>query len=168
MREPLSALQRATVLAIPAGDEDMEQYLRQPVRTHGRSEAPRWSGPLWRLRRSMLVPKIAGPVLAFCGIARPEQFFAGLEAAGVRVAGRRAFGDHYRYTAADLGRLATQAKAVGAGALLTTEKDAVRLAGLQAPVPLLTAGLRTEIEDEAAALERLTERIAGQADRADR
>jgi hypothetical protein len=33
---------------------------------------------------------------------------------------------------------------------------------------VLTAGLRTEIEDEAAALEWLMGRIAGQADRADR
>jgi len=168
LREPLDALQRAAVLAIPAGDEDVERYLRQPVRTQGRSEVSRWVGPVWRLRRSMDVPEVAGPVLAFCGIARPEQFFAGLEAAGVWLAGRRVFRDHYRYTAADLERLATQAKAAGADALLTTEKDAVRLAGLQASVPLLTAGLRTEIEDKAAALEWLMGRIAGRVDGAGR
>jgi tetraacyldisaccharide 4'-kinase len=168
LREPLSALQRATVLAIPAEDEELARYLLKPVPVDRNSEEPRWIGPVWRLRRSMDVPKIAGPVLAFCGIARPEQFFTGLEAAGVRIAGRRAFRDHYRYTAADLERLATQAKAAGADALLTTEKDAVRLAGLQAPVPLLTAGLRTEIEDEAAALEWLMGRIAGRVDGAGR
>jgi len=168
LREPLSALRRATVLAIPAGDEDLEQYLRQRVRKADGSKGPRWSGPVWRLRRRMEVPSVAGPVLAFCGIARPEQFFAGLEAAGLRLAARRAFRDHHRYTAADLGRLAAEAKAAGAGALVTTEKDAIRLAGLQAPLHLLTAGLRTEIEDEAAALEWLMERIAGQLDRAGR
>jgi tetraacyldisaccharide 4'-kinase len=168
LREPLDALKRAAVLAIPAGDEEVERYLGQRVHTDGAAEAPRWSGPVWRLRRSMDVPEVTGPVLAFCGIARPEQFFAGLEAAGMRLAERRVFRDHYRYTAADLERLAGHAKAAGAGALVTTEKDLVRLAGVQARVPVLTAGLRTEIEDEAAALEWLMGRIAGQVDRAGR
>jgi tetraacyldisaccharide 4'-kinase len=42
------------------------------------------------------------PVVAFCGIARPEPFFAGLEANGLQVAARIAFPDHHRYTSADL------------------------------------------------------------------
>lgn len=165
LREPLRALTRATVVAIPAGDEELEAYLRQAVPTSGRtggdSQGLGWSGPVWRLRRHMEVPEVAGPVLAFCGIARPEQFFAGLDNAGLRLAGRRAFGDHHRYTAADLGRLGEQAKLAGAAALVTTEKDGVRLIGMDVPLPLLTAGLRIEIEDEAEALEWLTGRIAG-------
>ncbi len=47
-------------------------------------------------------PAIDGPVAAFCGIARPEQFFAGLEAAGLRLAVQIAFPDHHRYTVRDL------------------------------------------------------------------
>jgi len=168
LREPLSALQRATVLAIPAGDEHLENYLRHRVHTGDGSEGPRWSGPVWRLRRSMEVPKVVGPVFAFCGIARPEQFFEGLEAAGMRLAGRRAFRDHHRYNTADLGRLAAQAKAAGASEMVTTEKDAVRLTRLKAPLPVLTAGLRIEIEDEAGALDLLMARLAGQVGRAAR
>lgn len=152
LREPLGVLRRATVVAIPAGDSEVERYLLGPVPAGRGPEGPRWAGPVWRLRRRMDVPPVSGAVLAFCGIARPEQFFAGLESNGVGVAAGRAFPDHHRYTEADLAQLMNQARAAGAGTLLTTEKDAVRLAGLKSPLPLLTAGLHTEIEDEAAAL----------------
>ena len=50
----------------------------------------------------MRVPEISEPVVAFCGIARPEQFFAGLEARGLQVALKKAFGDHHRYTKRDV------------------------------------------------------------------
>jgi len=149
LREPLSAMLRASVLAIPAEDGAIESDLR----------ASGWQGPLWRLRRRMEIPPLDGSILAFCGIARPAQFFAGLESAGVRMAARRVFRDHHRYTQADLDRLATQARAAGATALLTTEKDAVRLEGLHLPMPILTASLRTEIEGEPAAIDWLLARV---------
>ncbi len=142
LREPMSAIERASVIAIPSDDPALESDLR----SRG------WHGPVWRLRRPMQIPPLDGPVLAFCGIARPAQFFAGLESAGARIAWRRAFPDHHCYTQADLDRLAEQARAAVAAALLTTEKDAVRLRGLQAPLPVFTAALRIEIEDEPAAL----------------
>jgi len=145
LREPLSALHRASLIAIPADDPALESDLR----------ARSWQGPVWRICRRMEIPHHAGPVLAFCGIARPHQFFSGLESAGVRIAIRRAFPDHHRYTQADLDRLAEQARATGATALLTTEKDAVRLERLNPALPILTAGLRVQIDDEAAPLESL-------------
>lgn len=150
LREPLAALQRAHIVAIPAADPAFETTLR----------ARGWQGPIWRLHRRMEIPPLPGPVLAFCGIARPGQFFSGLEQSGIPVAARRAFPDHHRYTQSDLDRLATQAKAAGATALLTTEKDAIRLQGLASPLPVRTVGLRTEVDDEPAALDWLASRIS--------
>ncbi len=72
-------------------------------------------------------PRICGRrVLAFAGIAFPEKFFAGLERAGVVVAGRAAFADHHAFTTMDLTRLARKAREMNA-VLITTPKDAVRL-----------------------------------------
>ena len=65
-------------------------------------------------------------VLAFAGIAFPEKFFAGLERAGVIVAGRRAFPDHHVVTAAEFTELVRKAIEMDA-MLVTTPKDAVRL-----------------------------------------
>jgi tetraacyldisaccharide 4'-kinase len=153
LREPIRAAMRASVIAIPAADPGLETDLR----TWG------WEGPIWRLHRHMDVPPVDSPVLAFCGIARPHQFFAGLEAAGLRLAGRFAFRDHHPYAARDLGRLRDAARAAGAAALVTTAKDQVRLAPLIAELPMdlpvMTAGLRIEIEEESAALGWLATRL---------
>ena len=67
-------------------------------------------------------------VLAVAGVAEPGRFADALAAAGFDVAGTLAFADHHRFTAADVRRIASRASALGACAVLTTEKDAVRLA----------------------------------------
>jgi tetraacyldisaccharide 4'-kinase len=122
-----------------------------------------WTGPVWRLRRTMKLPAVRGPVAAFCGIARPEQFFAGLEAEGVKVALRFAFPDHFTYTRAALEELLTKAREAGVTAFLTTQKDLVRLGELAAifpeSMPLAAVRLRVEIEDQEEVIDWLIERI---------
>jgi len=163
LREPLSALQRATVIAIPADEPEMEEHLNELLTIDRNSESQRWQGPVWRVRRQMQVPAVEGPVVAFCGIARPAQFFAGLEAAGVHLASRIAFADHQLYREHELDCIQDAARSSGATAILTTEKDLVRmgaLAGtLSASIPLLAVPLRTEIEDEDAAIDWLLQRL---------
>jgi tetraacyldisaccharide 4'-kinase len=111
----------------------------------------------------MDVPAADGAAVAFCGIARPEQFFEGLEAGGLRLAARIAFADHHRYTAGDIERLLAEARGAGACAFITTEKDRVRMgklgAAFSASLPLKTAGLLVKIEDESAAVDWLVDRI---------
>ena len=163
LRERQPAFTRATVLVIPANELEVETYLREIILIDRNSEAPRWGGPIWRLHRKMDVPPVDGSVAAFCGIARPEQFFAGLEAAGLHIAARLAFPDHHRYTHADLNRLVTAARKARAAALITTEKDRVRLGNLSSgfpeSLPLNTARLRVEIEHEDEAIEWLVDRL---------
>jgi tetraacyldisaccharide 4'-kinase len=66
-------------------------------------------------------------VLAAAGIARPERFFADLASAGWNVVGTIQFPDHHQFTKRDLKRLTAAARAADA-IVMTTEKDAVRLA----------------------------------------
>jgi tetraacyldisaccharide 4'-kinase len=82
-----------------------------------------WGGPL-RLPRER-------PVVAVAGIARPEAFFADLERGGWHLADRVAFRDHHVFTAADVAALAGRVHETGAAAVVTTEKDAVRLLPLR-------------------------------------
>lgn len=66
-------------------------------------------------------------LLAFCGIARPEQFFRSLaEQDGITLAGCHAFADHHPFRTEELDMLAAEAQHLDA-ALITTAKDAVRL-----------------------------------------
>jgi tetraacyldisaccharide 4'-kinase len=150
LREPLAAMRRASVIAIPAEDVELEIVLK----------AAGWRGQVWRLRRRMEVPPVDGPVVAFCGIARSEQFFAGLAEAGLHLASRIAFADHHHYKTHDLDCIRDAARSTGAKAVFTTEKDRVRLGKLGESLPLQTARLRIEIENEAEAFDGLVKELS--------
>jgi tetraacyldisaccharide 4'-kinase len=149
LREPLEAARRASVIAIPFNEPELEVALH----VWG------WTGPVWQLHRIMELPPVHGPVAAFCGIARPEQFFAGIEAAGLEIAVRFAFPDHFTYTRHALEELLAKAHAFGAKTLITTEKDLVRLGKMTTfipkSMPLVTARLRIKIENQAQAIDWL-------------
>ncbi|MGH9394545.1 MAG: tetraacyldisaccharide 4'-kinase, partial [Terriglobales bacterium] len=63
----------------------------------------------------------------FCGLARPESFWASLAELDIAAAGRHAFADHRRYSARDLRRLRAWALQAGADGFITTAKDAMKL-----------------------------------------
>jgi tetraacyldisaccharide 4'-kinase len=67
-------------------------------------------------------------VLAFAGIADPQKFFVTLAEAGIAVGATRSFPDHHRYTPDEARTLCDEADRKGL-ALVTTEKDLVRLTG---------------------------------------
>ena len=143
LREGLGALKRADLLAVEAHDDSAVARLREM----------RLKQPIWRYQREMNVPATTGPVVAFCGIARPEQFFAGLESAGAQIVGWKVFRDHHRFEERDLESLRRLVKHTGASGLVTTAKDRVRMGALAKRLEMTTlvytAGLRIVLEDEA-------------------
>lgn len=153
LREAWDAAERASVVAIPADEPEVAEW----AKSRG------WKGTVWRLRRKMDVPRIEGTAMAFCGIARPGQFFEGLESAGLRLSARIAFADHHRYADGDIERIATASRKAGAKTILTTEKDCVRLGRLSSHFPpsvtLKAVPLRIAIEDEAEAIDGLLGRM---------
>ncbi len=95
-------------------------------------------------------------VLAFAGIGQPEKFFATLAELGAELAGTRAFPDHHPYSAAELRDLRQGAQALGA-ILVTTEKDAVRLApGQRDGIETLAVAVAW---DDPAALQALLDKL---------
>lgn len=86
-----------------------------------------------------------GPAFAWCGLGHPEAFYADLLVAGQAWVGSHSFADHHTPSPADLRRLQALARAEGAGWLVCTEKDAVKLGPLHAralELPLLVAEQR--------------------------
>ena len=81
------------------------------------------------------------PVVAFAGIGVPDRFFATLRTLGAQLAGKIAFPDHHAFDQADATRLLDLARSHGA-MLVTTEKDRVRLAGLDGPLAELRDAAR--------------------------
>ena len=78
---------------------------------------------------------IPGPVFAMAGIANPHRFFDDLRQAGWHLVGTRMFADHYRFSMGDITDVLSAAQSAGAKAVLTTEKDLVRLPQSRIPNP---------------------------------
>lgn len=152
LRERLTALERADVILLR--EEDSELIAR--LSPYLRREAP-----IWRIKRTLSVPGRQGPVLAFCAIARPREFYQALQALGIEVAATKSFRDHHPYTQRDIESLRRLASRYRCEAMVTTEKDAVKLDAesrerLAQVAPLLVARLSLEIHDQTAAIEHLS------------
>jgi tetraacyldisaccharide 4'-kinase len=135
LREPVSGLARAhlvvvTGAATPAGAPEVLAAVARyapsvPVLSAEHAPTECWeSGTM----RPVPVDSLAGVrLLGFAGIAAPAGFRRTLEDAGAAVADLVAFMDHHWYTRDDLAALDRRAADLGVHALVTTEKDWVRL-----------------------------------------
>ena len=151
LREPLPSLRRADVIVLRHEDAELESKIRVYAGEQCR---------FWRVRRTLSLPGTVHRALAFCAIARPQEFFAALAAIGVEVVQKMSFRDHHRYTAADIDRLAEQGRRHRCNAFVITAKDEVKLDAamrqrLNRVAPLCTASLALELEDQQAALGHL-------------
>jgi tetraacyldisaccharide 4'-kinase len=142
LREPIASLARADAVVLTNDTSATALRLQNQL--------------VWRVRRDIVPPETLEPCFAFCGIARPENFFAQLEAAQVVLAGTRVFRDHHRYTDEDVRELQRLRQQTGAPAFVTTEKDAVNLgAQLQALQPIHVVRVRMKLEEADAALDAI-------------
>lgn len=174
LREPIGGLRRADVVIVTRGDlasnparHELLQTLRRVV-----GEKPifaaRHSVNTWCDLKGRPVPGIdAGAVrgLLFAGIANFESFVSTAERMGVRVIESYQFPDHHDYTDEELARLPELAVQLEANALLTTEKDAVKLEGRwpEGGLPVLVPRVEMTFDpaDEAEMLSRLEACIGG-------
>jgi tetraacyldisaccharide 4'-kinase len=146
LREPLSSLERADAVVLPSRLAAEHLALRQK--------------PIWRVERELILPNLPPAPIAFCGIARPEQFFAQVRAAGITPAAQLSFGDHHAYSRSDIQRLLNERTTLQAGGFLATEKDAVNLGALQRELqPLAIAVLRLALDHAADVVDTMLARI---------
>ena len=135
LREPVSSLRRADAIVLTrVGICSLERVasIRQSL-AHVAPAAPVYEADHtavgWRCGNASHPPEwIAGKrVLAFCGLGNPRGFEETVRRLGADIATTRRFPDHYWYDQADIEELMGEASELGAEALVTTEKDAVRL-----------------------------------------
>lgn len=147
LREPFSALNRAHAFVITGVDKENRaavDVFRQRLRG-AFPEKPVFNGeyrPMGLLHSreagTFSLGKARGiPLFGFAGIAHPEAFQRTLRQEGYRLAGFVSFPDHYRYTAEDVSVLVRSALDCRAGALITTEKDFVKLRPFFAEFPIM-------------------------------
>ena len=159
LREPLSALERADFVVLREQDRDLAARARRWMRVDAQID-----GQMWTIRRELEVSALPGTAVAFCAIARPEEFFEQLRTQGIAIAGTHAWRDHQRFTDRDLTTLRDAAAKLGAKCFVTTEKDLVRLtktqrARLEETAPLFAGTLTVRLLDSETALAALEDRL---------
>ena len=143
LREPLAAAAAADAALVVAGYLTAAERIARLLGVAKAFYVTRTLGVPRTLAGESVVVPTASRVFLAAGIARPERFFADGVSAGWEVVGTMAFRDHHRFSARDVARITKAARAAAAAIVLTTEKDAVRLAGLKlddlplAAVPLI-------------------------------
>jgi tetraacyldisaccharide 4'-kinase len=148
LRERPSALRRADLLVLtrtdqaPPGELDAlrkriglaVETVHRPVHVHN----------LWNRKKHVVEWLRDRNVYAFCGVGNPDAFLRTLESVGARVVRSRVYEDHHLYDAQDLRRMNAEAREFMAEIIVTTEKDATKVAAADFEIPL--ASLRVEIE----------------------
>lgn len=147
LREPMDAAARAHLLIVSdatATDARSEAWtlgINQSAGMTRRLGVPRWldhpsdGGHHFSGARTgggaPPGPDPKGPVVAVAGIAHPQRFFDALRDSGFSVSRTLPFADHHLYTRRDIQAMSDALSESGAMAVVTTEKDAVKLDALQ-------------------------------------
>ena len=142
LREPLTALQRADAVVLTAGAApDLFSVDGKLV---------------WRVRRGISAENVPPKPVAFCGIARPQNFVLQLRKAGIEPSAEAVYRDHHAYTENDIRELLALKTQSEAGGFVTTEKDAVNLgAYFSALQPLAVVPVKMDLVDAANALDTM-------------
>jgi tetraacyldisaccharide 4'-kinase len=163
LREPLSQLRRADLfLLTKAEDPETCQPLEKEIsKIH----------PGTQVFHSYYKPvSLVGPqeeqeelhslggknILALSGIAHPNDFSSMLRKCGMKILGEAIFPDHHLYTTKDLSYIEDKAK--GADAIVTTEKDMVKLKVLNiGHLPMRALRIEMKIREEEEFYKRVVE-----------
>jgi tetraacyldisaccharide 4'-kinase len=151
LREPLSALQRADAVVL------VDDATSDGLRLEGKQ--------VWRARRILNTTDLPFRPIAFCGIARPELYFANLLHAGVNTAAELAFPDHVVYQESDIRALLKLRDQNNANGFVTTEKDLINLKRVSSESvrqlhPLKAVSMEVVIEEPAAVLTAILQACA--------
>ncbi|MEM6334129.1 MAG: tetraacyldisaccharide 4'-kinase [Planctomycetota bacterium] len=144
LREPMGALRRADAVVVTRADQadaESRAWLAARIAEHHGAEPAAQASMGWgaldgstasagsaagasSFEREIAVERLAMlDVVAVSGIGNPAAFEATLGGHARRVIAAHRFPDHHRYTPMLLRRLLVDAKAAGAHAVVTTEKD---------------------------------------------
>ncbi len=172
LREPVAALHRATCFVMTGvRDGNREQAIRFSDLLHTKfSHIPiTHTGygveSLVTLSPAGMIELVAGDPIGqgkcfgFCGIAHPESFWQVVKGCRLELADFLPLDDHQRYSKALLDKLIAKAQQSGAGYLVTTEKDLVKLATLASGITMPLYGLRMQVEADGHFVQAILGRI---------
>ncbi len=171
LREPLSSLHRADMLVINGAcsspqldpvEESIRRFNPDAAIFHCVQKIDRLvEFAHWRTAGAAGAPRGDIPTAFLAAaIGNPDRFRKDVQEFGIELKGGRFFRDHYRLQPSDWHACAESARRSGAAALLTTEKDAIKMAD-ELDFPLLVAVQSMRLSEQAAVERRLQSMIEG-------
>jgi len=164
LRERPRALQRADIVFWTRCQPGQGIDARARGFVRPGAEEVRWRFAAGRVRRSGSELGGAAPasasVLAFAGVGNVAAFARTASETGARVVSCRTFRDHHRYRGEEIATLEQERTRLGADALLTTEKDEVRILSCEAGRALAATGRLYVVELTVEPEGGLAERVA--------
>ena len=152
LREPPGNLRRASYIFITKCNGEPNDELVDRIRQYNRTaeiiecaHKPLFLQHVYKDDHVPLTHLDGLYIGSLCGIAAPESFENGLRKLGAKIEISRHFADHHRYTEKELTSFLQRCVRRDVGAVITTEKDAVRFPVID-PLPLPIYYLRVEIE----------------------
>ena len=156
MREPLSALRRADAFLMTGICDNLKAQIEgfQRLLMEKHPHIPVFSSSIIPIGfrnqgREKPIPMLSvpSPVYGFCGIASPDRFKSTLEQTGIQLCGLLSFRDHQIYDQNLIDHICISASRMGARALVTTEKDIVKLRSLDVKLPLYSLEMKVKLDD---------------------
>ncbi|UCG17170.1 MAG: tetraacyldisaccharide 4'-kinase [Phycisphaerales bacterium] len=155
LREPLRELRRASLLVVSRADQVSAEQLTSidtTLEAHApsvrRIRSAHRPATLVRIDgvETRLEPEDIGRSYCFAGIGNPASFRNIVARMGIEIADVRWWPDHHAYRRRDAAALQGAAHDCGAAVLLTTEKDAVKLAALPVQWSVPVYAVRIEVD----------------------
>jgi len=162
LREPLSSLKRADAFVITDVDAPPEATVVEFI-SFLKGSFPGKPVFIGSYHAETLIPRFSQgkhdtifldearnmEVYGFCGIAQPESFKKVLNRLKANLVGFHAFQDHHSYSSDNFTSICKDAKDSGARAIITTEKDFVKLRNLyNADLPLLALPIQLRMKPD--------------------
>lgn len=161
LREPLSAASRAGVILVTRSDGSVPPAVTRiaagkPVVASSHELTGLVSLQGGPERSFATMTQLKG--LAFAGIADPSAFFASLRGKGLRLSETISFPDHTQYGKDELDLIREKARQFGTDFIVTTEKDAVKLApDFLQEMPIFAGRMRLLLHDSGGLTQKLSE-----------
>lgn len=154
LREPVAALRRAHAVVITRVDQvslhEVRAIREVILSANPRAVVTEATFPPRQLvnaaGQTCPIEHLRGkPLAAFSGIGNPRAFQRTLGQCGLAIAAHREFPDHHAYAQTDLDVLRHEAESAGAAAIVTTQKDLVKIERSElGAIPLWAVQIGTE------------------------
>jgi tetraacyldisaccharide 4'-kinase len=155
LREPVEALGRAHAFVITGVDrqnrpaaENFKKFLGEefPGKPVFMAEY-RFKSLVDQTGESAGKEVLKQKLYGFCGLAEPGGFLRTISEQGASLFGFSVFPDHHPYTVTDLDNLVAAAGNFGCDALLTSEKDMVKLKKLRCRLPIYALSVELDLPE---------------------